>query len=99
MTPATLSTKAPNRATLARQFLLERARTTVLAALEHLAGMQAQAPARLAPADDWTGRPCIGEPDPATLMLRYLGAAARPGGTSGHDLRQAPEARRQRRLP
>ena len=44
MTPATLSTKALNRATLARQFLLERARTTVLAALEHLAGMQAQAP-------------------------------------------------------
>ena len=44
MTPATLSTKALNRATLARQFLLERARTTVPAALEHLAGMQAQAP-------------------------------------------------------
>jgi hypothetical protein len=44
VTPATLSAKALNRATLARQFLLERARTTVPAALEHLAGMQAQAP-------------------------------------------------------
>ena len=44
MTPATLSAKALNRATLARQFLLERARTTVPAALEHLAGLQAQAP-------------------------------------------------------
>jgi hypothetical protein len=44
VTPATLSTKALNRATLARQFLLERARMTVPAALEHLAGMQAQAP-------------------------------------------------------
>ena len=44
MTPATLSTKALNRATLDRQMLLERARKKVPAALEHLVGMQAQAP-------------------------------------------------------
>lgn len=44
MTPATLSTKALSRATLDRQLLLQRARTKVPAALEHLVGMQAQAP-------------------------------------------------------
>jgi hypothetical protein len=42
--PATLSTRALNRATLQRQMLLERARTKVPAALEHLVGLQAQAP-------------------------------------------------------
>lgn len=44
MTPATLSTRALNRATLDRQMLLQRARKKVPATLEHLVGMQAQAP-------------------------------------------------------
>ena len=44
MTPATLSAKALNRATLDRQMLLERTQKKVPAALEHLVGMQAQAP-------------------------------------------------------
>ena len=44
MSPATLSVRALNRATLARQLLLERARKKVPATLEHLVGMQAQAP-------------------------------------------------------
>ena len=39
-----LSRQALNRATLARQLLLERASLTPLAAVEHLVGMQAQVP-------------------------------------------------------
>lgn len=44
MTADVLSTRALNRATLARQFLLDRTRMTALAAVGHLVGMQAQAP-------------------------------------------------------
>jgi len=44
MTPATLSPRELNRATLDRQMLLDRTRKKVPAALEHLVGMQAQAP-------------------------------------------------------
>jgi hypothetical protein len=39
-----LSTRALNRATLARQFLLERSTGSAAATIEHLGGMQAQAP-------------------------------------------------------
>ena len=39
-----LSVRALNRATLARQFLLDRADLSVLGAVEHLCGMQAQEP-------------------------------------------------------
>jgi hypothetical protein len=41
-TPPTLSTRQLNRATLARQMLLARKRTTAVAAVEQLAGLQAQ---------------------------------------------------------
>src|SRR4029453_12436377 len=40
----TLALRTLNRATLQRQWLLERADRTALDAVEHLAGMQAQAP-------------------------------------------------------
>ena len=40
----TLSRRALNRATLARQYLLERADVDPLTAIEHLGGMQSQAP-------------------------------------------------------
>ncbi|MEU7741168.1 hypothetical protein [Nonomuraea sp. NPDC049158] len=39
-----LSRRGLNRATPARQFLLERAELPALEAIEHLAGMQSQAP-------------------------------------------------------
>ena len=41
---ATLSSRELNRATLERQFLLQRRDTDALAAVEHLVGLQAQAP-------------------------------------------------------
>ncbi len=44
MTEALLSRRALNRATLARQYLLERAPVRAIDAIEHLAGMQSQAP-------------------------------------------------------
>lgn len=44
MRPDTLSARALNRATMARQLLLRREPMTALAAIEHLAGLQAQAP-------------------------------------------------------
>lgn len=44
MPPETLSLRAQNRATLARQQLLERARVPVLNAVEQLGGLQAQEP-------------------------------------------------------
>ena len=42
--PTLLSLRALNRATLARQMLLERRKSTVTQAIERLAGLQAQAP-------------------------------------------------------
>ena len=42
--PVVLSQRALNRATLARQMLLERRKATVVQAIEKLAGLQAQAP-------------------------------------------------------
>ncbi|GAB2822906.1 winged helix DNA-binding domain-containing protein [Streptomyces daliensis] len=44
MLPATLTPRALGRALLARQLLTERARMTALDAVEHLVGLQAQAP-------------------------------------------------------
>ena len=44
VTERTLTQRELNRATLARQLLLQRTRTTVLPAIEQLAGLQAQWP-------------------------------------------------------
>ena len=44
MPPDVLSARALNRATMARQLLLERAPMTALDAVRHLVGMQAQEP-------------------------------------------------------
>ena len=44
MAPGVLSNRALNRATLARQFLLERSTTAVDDAVDHLVGLQAQVP-------------------------------------------------------
>ena len=44
MTSTTLTDRAVNRATLARQHLLERTRSSALDEIAHLGGMQAQAP-------------------------------------------------------
>jgi len=45
--PDTISSRALNRATLARQLLLRRADLPTIDAIEHLVGMQAQAPLAL----------------------------------------------------
>jgi hypothetical protein len=44
MVPAMLSRRALNRATLARQALLDRTDATVTSLVEHLVGLQAQTP-------------------------------------------------------
>jgi hypothetical protein len=61
-----LSERALNRATLARQYLLERAPVRAIDAIEHLAGMQSQAP--LAPyVGLWTRLRDFGPGELATL--------------------------------
>jgi hypothetical protein len=44
MTPPILTRRALNRATLARQMLLDRSEATIVEAIEHLVGLQAQTP-------------------------------------------------------
>lgn len=78
-----LSQRGLNRATLARQYLLDRVPVRAIDAIEHLGGMQSQAlgafgPASVADIQLWSGLTRLGEVVERLPLRTFRGAAGQP---------------------